>query len=55
MLCISSMSQYLDEQIFSGSLLFFRGSTVKLVYSNFRFEEDFNENELLRSFSKSIH
>ena len=60
-LCISSMSLYLDEEVFSGSVW---GSVVKLVNGvaqlnwftkSSKFEEGFNGNELSWSFSRSFH
>ena len=47
MLCISSMSQYLDEQTFSGSLLFSGVALLNRFTKSSRFEEGFNDNKLL--------
>ena len=47
MLWISSMSQYLDEAIVSGSLPFFGLVLLNLFTKSFRFKEGFNDNELL--------
>ena len=55
MLCISTMSQYLDEQTFSGSLVFSGVALLNWFTKSFRFEEGFNNNELLWSLSRYIH
>ena len=53
--CISSMSSYLDEAIFSGSLLFSRVALLNWFTKSSKFEEGFNNNELSGSFSRSFH
>ena len=53
--CISSMSSYLDEAIFSGSLLFSRVALLNWFTKSSKFEEGFNNNELSWSFSRSFH
>ena len=55
MLCLSLMSLYSDEQIFSGSLLFSGVALLNCFTKSSKFEEGFNDNELLCPFSKSIH
>ena len=47
MLRISSMSWYLDEQTFSGSLVFSGVALLNWFTKSSRFEEGFNDNELL--------
>ena len=47
MLCISSMSQYLHKEIFSGSLLFSGVALLNWFTKSSKFEEGFNDNELL--------
>ena len=41
------MSYYLDEEIFSGSLLFFWVALLNWFTKSPKFEEGFNDNELL--------
>ena len=41
------MPQYLDEQTFSGSLLFSGVALLNWFIKSSRFEEDFDDNELL--------
>ena len=53
MLCISSMSWYLDEVIFSGSLPFSGVALLNWFTKSSKFEEGFNNNELSWSFSRS--
>ena len=55
MLCISSMSQHLDEAIFSGSLPFYGVALLNWFSKSSKFEEGFNNNELSWSFSRSFH
>ena len=47
MVHISSMSKYLDEQTFSGPLLFPGVALLNWFTKSSRFEEGFNDNELL--------
>ena len=47
MLCISSMPQYLEEAIFSGSLPFSGVALLNWFTKSSNFEEGFNDNELL--------
>ena len=49
------MSWYLDEQTFSGSLLISGVALLNWFTKSSRFEEGFNDNELLWSFPKPIH
>ena len=45
----------MDEEIFSGSLLFFGVALLNWFIKSFKFEEDFNDNELLGSCWRSLH
>ena len=45
----------MDEQTFSGLLLFSGVALLNWFTKSSRFEEGFNDNELLWSFSKSMH
>ena len=46
MLCISSISKYLDEQMFSGALLFSGVALLNWFTKSSKYE-GFNDNELL--------
>ena len=46
MLCISSMSQYLDEGIFSRSLQFSGVALLNWFTKSLKLEDGFNDNEL---------
>ena len=47
MLCISSMSKYLDKAVFSGSFPLSGVVLLNLFTKSSNFEEGFNDNELL--------
>ena len=47
MLCISSMLYYLDEAFFSGLLPFSGVALLNWFTKSSKFEESFNDNELL--------
>ena len=49
------MSQYLDEEIFSGSLLFSGVALLKWCTKSSKFEEGFTDNGLSFSCSRSLH
>ena len=55
MLCISSMSQYLDEEIFSNSLLLSGVALLNWFTKSSILEDVFNDNELVCSFSGSFY
>ena len=55
MLCIFSVSQYLDEEIFSKSLVFSGVALLNWFTKSSKFETGFNDNELLWSFSRFFH
>ena len=46
--------RYIFPQFFSGSLLFSRVALVNWFTKSFNFEEGFNDNKLLSSFSRSF-
>ena len=55
MLCISPVSYDLDEAIFSGSIPFSGVALSNWFMKSSKFEEGFNDNELSRPFSRSLH